>query len=131
MATHTLIGELDAGKLFDAWAEALASGETGRVTALYAPDAVLLPTLSNRMRRNTAEIADYFHEFLLGGPRARVLDEIVRTMGDVAVHSGIYRFTMTALKGRPEIDARFTFVYEWQEHDWKIVAHHSSVMPAT
>lgn len=130
MTTQAMIRDLDVGKFFDDWADALASRDPERLAALYAPDAILLPTLSNVLRRNTVEIAAYFHEFMLGGPEARVLEGIVRLMGDVAVHSGIYRFTMTAMEGRPEIDARFTFVYERRDDDWKIVAHHSSVMPA-
>jgi uncharacterized protein (TIGR02246 family) len=129
MTSQGLIDGAGVEQLFDLWAEAVTSGDVERVVALYAPDAVLLPTLSNTLRRNPSEIAEYFAEFLLGRPQPSILQGIVRDMGEVAVFSGVYRFAMTALPDRPEIDARFTFVYQRQNAGWTIVAHHSSVMP--
>jgi uncharacterized protein (TIGR02246 family) len=116
-------------ELFDAWADALASRDPARVVALYAPDAILLPTLSSQIRRNKAEITDYFEQFLRRGPLGRVLEGRVRRMGDVAIHAGLYQFTLTAENGRPEVDVRFTFVYQRLEAGWRIVAHHSSFVP--
>ena len=129
MTSQGLIDGAGVEQLFDLWAEAVTSRDVERVVALYAHDAVLVPTLSNALRRNPFEIAEYFAEFLLGGPQPRILQGVVREMGEVAVFSGLYRFTMTALPDRPEIDARFTFVYQRQEPGWTIVTHHSSVMP--
>jgi len=114
---------------FARWDAALASGDPEQVSALYASDAVLLPTLSSRVRGNHAERVDYFTEFLAGGPRGRILSDTVRAVDDVVIHSGLYRFAMSALDGQPEIDARFTFVHQRISGDWTIVAHHSSLMP--
>ena len=60
--------------LFGEWNRALLSGDPEQVTALYAPDAILLPTLSSEIRHNHAEIKDYFVHFLRKGPTG-VIDE--------------------------------------------------------
>lgn len=129
MKTGTISREATIRALFDDWAIALESRDAGRVAALYEPDAVFLPTFSNVLRRSPEEVRPYFEEFLLAGPSARLIEGHVREMGNVAVHSGIYRFTMTAMPDRSEMDARFTFVYQRIDQRWGIVAHHSSAMP--
>ena len=46
--------------LFDQWNSALQTGDPKQVAALYATDAILLPTVSNKVRHNHEEIEDYF-----------------------------------------------------------------------
>src|SRR6516225_2024385 len=55
--------------LFDQWNAALATGNPENVADLYAPNAVFLPTLSNQIRTNRAEIVDYFTHFLQSKPQ--------------------------------------------------------------
>ena len=129
VATGTLGQASDVAAQFNRWAQALKSGDPARVAALYARDAVLLPTLSDRIRQDTREIVEYFTGFLAKGPEVVILSETMREMGGVAVHCGICRFVLTRLEGKPRIDARFTFVHEWIDGRWQIVAHHSSVIP--
>jgi len=129
MSVDILSREPQIEALLGQWLQRLAGQDPEHLAALYAPDAVLLPTISDQVARTPADIIDYFLHFMTGKPEGRLLDGTVRVMGDVAVHSGIYRFTMTALEGRPELDARFTFVYQRIADEWKIVAHHSSAMP--
>ena len=50
--------------LFDTWNDALATGDSAKVADLYAPHAVLLPTVSNDVRTDRAGIMDYFDKFL-------------------------------------------------------------------
>ncbi len=116
--------------LFDQWNTALLSGNENNVAALYAPDAILLPTVSNKVRHNPAEIADYFAHFLQSRPSGNIVESNVRVFGDLAINSGIYEFALSPT-GKPEstIQARFTFVYRETEDGWKIVEHHSSKMP--
>ncbi|MCC5986579.1 MAG: SgcJ/EcaC family oxidoreductase [Pararhodobacter sp.] len=121
--------ETEIMRLFDDWNEALKSLDPARVAALYAPDAILLPTVSNRVRHNTAEIEDYFVRFLAKAPVGRIHESNIRLMGDVAVHSGIYVFRMTREAGTGDVPARFSFVYQRIGGAWKIVEHHSSYMP--
>ena len=55
--------------LFDQWNAALQTGEPKNVAALYETNAILLPTVSNKVRHTHAEIEDYFVAFLAKGPR--------------------------------------------------------------
>lgn len=115
-------------QLFDAWDAALAGGDPDAVVDLYAPDAVLLPTFSDRVRTTREGRRDYFDGFLRHRPRARIVEGHARTFGDVAIHSGVYAFVFGADAGR-EGRARFTFVYRRVGGRWWIVEHHSSCMP--
>lgn len=113
-------------ELFDGWNQALVSGEVDRVVALYADDAILLPTLSNRVRHDHGEIAAYFADFLKKQPRGTLTESNVRRFGDVAINSGSYVFR---LGDGQEVPCRFTFVYRRSAGAWRIVEHHSSQMP--
>jgi uncharacterized protein (TIGR02246 family) len=116
-------------KLFDKWNEALQTGKPDEVVKLYAPDAVLLPTVSNKVRRNPAELKDYFEQFLQLKPRGKIDQQNIRIFGPVAINSGIYTFTLTK-HGKPsQVQARYTFVYRRDGDRWLIVEHHSSAMP--
>jgi uncharacterized protein (TIGR02246 family) len=46
----------DITVLFEQWNSALQTGDPKQVAALYATDAILLPTVSNQVRHNHAEI---------------------------------------------------------------------------
>ena len=120
MTNHEIVS------LFDKWNSALQTGEPKNVVALYETNAILLPTVSNRVRHNHAEIEDYFINFLAKGPQGKIDTSNVRVFGDIAINSGIYTFTF---KDGTVVQARFTYVYRWNGQDWKIIEHHSSVMP--
>ena len=112
--------------LFDEWNAALQAGDPGRVAALYAADAILLPTISNKVRHDLAEIRDYFVQ-LVGMVSRAVIDEAnVRVFGDLAINSGLYTFTFV---DGSTVPARFTFVYRRSGSGWQIIEHHSSRMP--
>ena len=112
--------------LFDQWNSALQTGEPKNVAALYETNGILLPTVSNQVRHNHAEIEDYFVHFLAKGPQGKIDEANVRTFGDVAINSGVYTFTF---KDGAVVQARYTFVYRWNGQEWKIIEHHSSAMP--
>lgn len=114
---------------FDRWNAALQLQDPQSVAALYAPDAILLPTVSNEVRHNHAEIAEYFERFLLKRPEGRLSESNVRIFGDMAINSGTYVFTLTIARKKVEVRARFTFVYRKYADGWQIIEHHSSVYP--
>ncbi|MDX8141161.1 SgcJ/EcaC family oxidoreductase [Lentzea sp. BCCO 10_0061] len=116
--------------LFADWNNALATGDAQKVADRYAPNAVLLPTVSNQVRSTRAEIVDYFEHFLLNKPSGEILDSHVAVLDtDDAIDAGTYRFSLTK-DGKPTtVDARYTFVYEKIGGKWLIVNHHSSAMP--
>ena len=55
--------------LFESWNQAIQTGDPKVVTALYAPNATLIPTVSNKVRHNHEEIEDYFVSFCPKAPR--------------------------------------------------------------
>ncbi len=116
----------DITALFDEWNSALQTGEPKNVTALYETNAILLPTVSNRVRHNHEEIEDYFVNFLAKGPKGVINESNIRTFGDVAINSGVYTFTFSDSSC---VQARFSYVYRWNGQRWMIIEHHSSAMP--
>lgn len=116
--------------LFDQWNAALATGDPEKVADLYAPNAVLLPTASNQIRTNRAEIVDYFTHFLESKPQGKI-DRAIITVIDpqTAINTGIYTFTLIQDGQLQDVQARYTFAYQKQNGKWLIVNHHSSKMP--
>lgn len=114
-------------KLFEQWNDALQTGDPKQVVALYDDtDAILLPTISNEVRHNHAEIEDYFVRFLALKSKGEINESNIRVFGDIAINSGIYTFDF---KDGSSVQARFTYVYRWNGERWMIIEHHSSAMP--
>ncbi|BEL77085.1 MULTISPECIES: SgcJ/EcaC family oxidoreductase [Serratia] len=112
--------------LFEQWNTALQSGEARKVANTYLDDAVLLPTLSNKMRLTNAERVDYFRHFLAKRPVGNIKSRTIRLGCNTAIDTGIYAFTFA---DKSTVSARYTFTYAWDGDEWKISTHHSSVMP--
>ena len=121
------MNDADVLGLFDQWNTALSTLNPDTVTALYADNAVLLPTVSNQVRHNHEEIRDYFVGFLQKSPQG-VIDEFnVNILSDTHVtNSGIYTFTFG---DGSKVSARFSYLYVASDDGWKILQHHSSAMP--
>lgn len=116
--------------LFDRWNEALQTGDPATVAALYAEDAVLLPTVSNEVRKTPAAIERYFERFLKKLPKGQIIQQNIRLFDGLAINSGIYSFNLTVDGVAGDVLCRFTFVYRRDpDGGWKIIEHHSSVMP--
>ncbi|MEU9453002.1 SgcJ/EcaC family oxidoreductase [Streptomyces sp. NPDC048277] len=118
--------------LFNTWNAALQTGDPEKVAGLYAKDAVLLPTVSNKIRTDHAQIVDYFEHFLQNKPVGKKKTTIVNVLdGNSAIDTGIYQFTLTDPKtgAKRVVEARYTYEYEKRGGTWLIVNHHSSAMP--
>lgn len=114
--------------LFTGWNEALATLDAEQVADRYAPDGVLLPTVSNQVRTDRAGIVDYFEHFLENKPQGTILSSHVKLLNpNAAIDTGTYRFSLNG--GASTVEARYTFVYERIDGEWLIVNHHSSAMP--
>ena len=120
-----------AEELFKKWNDALQTGSAKAVAALYAEDAILLPTVSNLPRTTTAEIEDYFHHFLEKKPYGIVKERNIKQGCNKLTDAGIYDFEVISNGKKEVVPARYTFVYEYRNNEWKIVHHHSSMMPET
>lgn len=112
--------------LFDRWNDSLRTGDPDKVVANYAPDGVLLPTVSNQARTTPAAIKDYFVKFLKNKPQGTIDDRFIRIGCNVAQDVGNYTFKYANGK---TVHARYTYVYEWKDGKWLIAHHHSSAMP--
>ncbi|WP_425246047.1 SgcJ/EcaC family oxidoreductase [Streptomyces sp. NEAU-NA10] len=118
--------------LFDTWNAALRTGDAEKVADLYAKDAVLLPTVSNKVRTDRAGIVDYFEHFLQNKPVGKKIETHVNVLDhNSALDAGVYEFTLTDPEtGKKRVvEARYTYEYEKRGGTWKIVNHHSSAMP--
>ncbi|MEH2481549.1 uncharacterized protein (TIGR02246 family) [Nitrobacteraceae bacterium AZCC 2146] len=117
--------------LFDRWNASLATLDPAKVTANYASDAVLLPTVSNTPRTDSAAIQDYFVHFLEKHPQGKIDSRTVRIGCNTASDVGTYTFTLSGnAPGEKQIvKARYSYVYVYRDKKWLIAHHHSSAMP--
>jgi uncharacterized protein (TIGR02246 family) len=112
---------------FNKWNEALATLDSTTVAKRYAKAAVLLPTVSDVPRTDFASIKDYFDKFLLLKPQGVILDSYITKGDNWCKDVGIYEFTMG--NTGDTVRARYSFVYVFEDGEWKISHHHSSAMP--
>jgi uncharacterized protein (TIGR02246 family) len=122
--------------LFQHWADLVNHGDGEAVADLYAPDALLLPTLSARTRHSHTAIADYFSGFTARHPQAEVVERTVYPGCNQVVDAGLYRFRFAdgqAADGDSGeglvLEARYTLVYGFNGEDWQLLHHHSSLLP--
>lgn len=122
-----VISESEVRGLFDLWNDALLTGDSDAVTRRYAKGAVLLPTVSDVPRTTYAGIKDYFDHFLELKPSGKIVESYVSIGENWCKDVGIYEFT----KGTDGtvVRARYSYVYVFEDGEWKISHHHSSLMP--
>ncbi len=114
-------------ELLQKWVNAIKSGDPKQVTDLYHVDAILLGTFSNKERIGHELILEYFVNLLKSPVEVKIISEHFSTSDLFTVNSGHYNFVVSG----KTIKARFSFVYHKDNDVWKIVSHHSSVMPET
>merc|ERR1719384_3124967 len=122
----TKITEPEVRALFDVWNNALATGDPQKVADCYSKDAVLLPTLSDSARYTNDRIADYFVGFLKKKPRGEILEGNIKIGPNWAQDAGIYEFTF---EDGSKTRGRYSYVYTYENGQWMISNHHSSIMP--
>ncbi|WP_328425302.1 SgcJ/EcaC family oxidoreductase [Streptomyces sp. NBC_00443] len=125
-------GKKQVAGLFDQWNRTLQTGDPEKVADLYASDAVLLPTVSNKVRADHAAIVDYFEHFLANKPVGKKIETHVNVLDNNSViDAGTYQFTLTDPETgeKSVVKARYTYAYEKRGGEWLIVNHHSSKMP--
>ncbi|MFC9914816.1 SgcJ/EcaC family oxidoreductase [Streptomyces sp. NPDC127197] len=124
--------EAEIAALFDGWNNALQTGDAETVADRYAKDAVLLPTVSNKVRTDRAGIVDYFEHFLADKPVGTKVETHINVLdGNSAIDTGVYEFALTDHETgeKRTVTARYTYEYEKRGGEWRIVNHHSSAMP--
>lgn len=128
VAMQTPIDEAGVAALFERWNAALESGDPEVVVALYAPDSVLLPTMADGPLHAAADKVAYFRTFLANQPTGRVTTRHTVIGDGWFVDSGMLTFHFAATQA--DIRVRYTFVYALQRGEWRIITHHSSLVPS-
>merc|ERR1711939_628941 len=123
----TAITEEEVKSLFYLWNDALATLDPDAVAKRYAKKGVLLPTVSDKARTDYDSIKDYFVDFLKLEPQGEILESYTTVGENWCKDVGIYEFTMGA--SGDKVKARYSFVYVFEDGEWKIAHHHSSKMP--
>ena len=121
------ITEQQVASLFDRWNASLATGNPHKVVANYAPNSILLPTVSNKPRLTAGEKEEYFEHFLVNGPVGKIDQRFVKLGCNVALDAGLYTFSFS--KTGASVKARYSYTYEYIGGQWLITSHHSSAMP--
>ena len=112
-------------ELLQKWINAIKTGDPKEVTNLYHDDGILLGTFSNKERIGHELILEYFENLLKSPVEVEIVSEHTSVSESVAVNSGLYNFVTDG----KTINARFSFVYQKNNDEWKITSHHSSVIP--
>lgn len=123
-----------ARKALMRWAEIVSSGELEGLLALYASDAILVPTMEDEVGGHADERRAYFESFL-ANPNLRchidsLRKRISHKLGTVVV-GGHYTFTFEKGDVEQTVPARFLFTFEEIDGTWLITGHHSSRMPSS
>ena len=110
------------------WIATFNTRDPVRISALYAPDAILWGTVSKTIRTKPEEILEYFEESSTTRPNLRMFlgEYHVRLYGDIAINSGYYTSRNPVDGQEVVVPMRFTFTYRREGDRWVIVNHHSS-----
>ena len=116
---------------FDIFNTAWATKNPDTVAGLFAPDAVLLPTLSDEERTTPEGVHRYFLHFLKMSPVGRIDTSSVRLGCNMAARMGNWSVDLTDSKTgeRTTAKARYTFVYRYSKGHWWIEHLHSGLLP--
>lgn len=118
----------------DIWMQTICQGDPKAMLKLYSPDAVLVATFAPAPLTTRSQIFDYFVKFLGGKPGlcGKVLTRYPRTVSQNGyVSSGLYIFQWKENGQLKSQKARYTYVWTKCPYSgsWKILTHHSSVVP--
>ena len=116
------------------WMDGINNADIGKLMSLYAENAVLIPTFSNRLLDNSEKIKDYFTKVGSKDNLSISLHEktlITQELSlDIYSISGIYKWCFS-IDGEPlTFEARFSYMIDITKEK-PILNHHSSQIPRT
>jgi len=113
------------------WMTLVSKQDVEGVVDLYLSDGLLLGTFSDEIRVGKEKISDYFEFFLSKKPHAKLLNNKTHIINeDSFTVSGFYDFEVDKSDTiRESVHARFTFVFQKKNGVFKILSHHSSLIP--
>ncbi len=118
---------------FKSWNDALKAKDYEKATALYsASDMSFLPTVSPDFIRDAPSAKRYFQDFVQRLPDGKITADNVQCLSeDAYLHTGMYTFMTGPEEDRAPVSARFTYMWRKIDDQWKIIHHHSSVVPGS
>jgi uncharacterized protein (TIGR02246 family) len=130
-ATCPTVSAADVESQFNAFNAAWATKDPDKVVKLFSKEPVLLATVSNKLRDDTAEVRDYFVSFLKNSPVGKIDTSKVRIDCNTASRVGHWTVTLTDPNtgAKTDVKARYSFIYTYEDGAWKIAHLHSSVLP--
>ncbi len=117
----------EANAVIDRWSAAYTSNEPEAIVKIYAPDAILLGTVSPVISVGTEAIRKYFSMVKGSGNRNSIQERHTIVLDENAVVvTGFYEFTRMK-DGQPSPSpSRFTMLVTKRDGQWHIAHHHSS-----
>ena len=130
-ATCERLSSAQLDEQFTAFNRTWATKDPDSVTNLFDDDAVLLATVANVPRTDAAGIRDYFVKFLRGSPVGRIETSTIKSGCNWALRAGTWTVVLTDEKtgAMRDVNARYSFLYQFEDGQWKIEHLHSSVLP--
>jgi len=116
----------EASAVVQRWSAAYSANDVDALVALYAPDALLLGTVSPVKSEGTEAIRSYFGRLKGSGNKNAIREQRVFVLGDgAALVAGFYDFS-NPQQNPPVRPSRFTMLVTRQGSEWRIAHHHSS-----
>jgi len=111
--------------ILEIWVKKIRDNDAIQVSELYHENGLLLGTFSDIERHGRESIFSYFENLLKSKVDVEIISQYKYKTDTITTSSGFYNFIVNG----KIIKARYSFVYLKVEDNWKILSHHSSVLP--
>ena len=111
--------------MLETWVDKIRTNDSKQVASLYHDDGLLLGTFSDIERKGYDLILQYFENLLKSKVDVEIITQHKHETNSIITNSGLYNFIVDG----KTVNARFSFVFIKVDGDWKILSHHSSVLP--
>ena len=120
--------------ILNQWMQAVNNADIDGLLSLYDPEAVLIPTFSNRIHNTPERLRDYFEKLGSRPELSIALHEktvVIQELQDqVYALAGIYNWRFAVDGELLNFEARFSYLFDLSKPK-PIVHHHSSQIPRT
>ena len=113
--------------MLETWVSKIRTNDPSQVVSLYHDDGLLLGTFSDIERKGHDLILEYFENLLKSKVDVEIVTQQKHETESLVTNSGLYNFIVDG----KTVNARFSFVFIKTGNDWKILSHHSSVLPGS
>jgi len=120
--------------ILNQWMQAVNNADIEGLLSLYDPEAVLIPTFSNRILNTPERLRDYFEKLGSRPELSIALHEktviIQELQNELYALAGIYNWRFAVDGELLNFEARFSYLFDLSKPK-PIVHHHSSQIPRT